>query len=85
MRASPRRARDYCFAPDRPVNPTPATRAADERNDNVRLSHRYMLGTICGLLSVSDPASQEYQNMSDLLNRYIREVAHTIERRVRMN
>ena len=44
-----------------------------------------MLGTICGLLSVSDPASQEYQNMSDLLNRYIREVAHTIERRVRMN
>ena len=35
--------------------------------------YAYMIGAICGLLSMADPATQEYQNMSDLLNEYIRE------------
>jgi hypothetical protein len=46
--------------------------------------YAYLIGTMCGLLSISDPASQEYQNMSDLLNRYIRENDIRGEQRIRL-
>merc|ERR1719240_2080406 len=35
--------------------------------------YAYMIGAICGLISMSDPATAEFQCMSDLLNEYIRE------------
>ena len=35
--------------------------------------YAYMIGAICGLVSMADPATQEFQNNSDLLNEYIRE------------
>ena len=35
--------------------------------------YAYMIGAICGLLAVADPATVEFQNRSDLLNEYISE------------
>ena len=46
--------------------------------------YAYMIGAICGLVSMADPATQEFQNNSDLLNEYIRENSIRGEHKLRL-